>query len=498
MLCIPISLLCQGIIPRGLGPKNYGDFNYLTNFFSQILNFLGMGTSIGFYTKLSQKPNRNKLVVFYLYFIGAVSFLVLVLVIIAQVTGLYKKILPDQGLLYIYLALFLGIFIWINEVMNQMVDAYGLTVSAEIRKSFQKIAGLILIGVLFIYNKINLFNFFLYNFILLFMSILIFISLIRKEPRFNIDTLKLKVIEIKKHIIEFYEYSHPLFIYAVLSAIANIFDRWLLQVFGGSIKQGFFALSYQIGSICFLFAGAMTPLISREFSIAYDKKDVGTMADLFRKHIPLLCSITAFIACFAAVNADKITLILGGGKFRDATVAVCIMSFYPIHQAYGQLTGSVFYSTGQTKLYRNIGLFFLIIGLPITYFMIAPKNNMGLDAGATGLAIKTVLINILSVNVLLYYSARFLHLTFWKFVAHQIIVIASFVLCAACVTSVINKIFLGHSNIILTFAISGILYAFVIGAFFLWKPIIFGLNRKDVNYILSFFHKKSRGKNAQK
>ncbi|MDD5774023.1 MAG: oligosaccharide flippase family protein, partial [bacterium] len=422
MLCIPISLVSQGIIPRGLGPKNYGDFNYLTNFFSQILNFLGMGTSIGFYTKLSQKPNRNKLVVFYLYFIGAVSFLVLVLVIIAQITGLYKKILPDQGLLYIYLAVFLGILIWINEVMNQMVDAYGLTVSAEIRKSFQKIAGLILIGALFIYNKINLFNFFLYNFILLFISILIFISLIRNEPRFNIETLKLKVTEIKKHIIEFYEYSHPLFIYAVLSAIVNIFDRWLLQVFGGSIKQGFFALSYQIGSICFLFAGAMTPLINREFSIAYDKQDVGTMADLFRKHIPLLCSITAFIACFAAVNADKITLILGGGKFRDATVAVCIMSFYPIHQAYGQLTGAVFYSTGQTKLYRNIGLFFLIIGLPMTYFMIAPKNNMGLDAGATGLAIKTVLINVLSVNVLLYYSARFLRLIFWKFVVHQIIV----------------------------------------------------------------------------
>ena len=82
-----INLVTQAIIPRGLGPKAYGDFSFLSNFFTQIMGFLDMGTSIGFYTKLSQRQKDFGLVSFYLSFTGLFSFLLLMFVGCIHVTG---------------------------------------------------------------------------------------------------------------------------------------------------------------------------------------------------------------------------------------------------------------------------------------------------------------------------------------------------------------------------------------------------------------------------
>lgn len=490
LIGVPIGAVAQLMIPRGLGPKYYGDFSFLSNFFTQFIGFFDMGTSLAFYTKLSQRQKQIKLVSFYSYFVGIVGVLVVILVLISHITGAYRKIWPDEGLPYIYLALFLGIIVWISQVMSGMVDAWGLTVSAEIGKVLQKTMGLMLISVLFFYKKLTLFSYFLYYYITLLILILILIWVIRRNKSFAREHWKFDLTETKKYIVEFYEYSHPLFVCSLASMIVGIFDRWLLQIFGGSIKQGFFGLSYQVGSICFLFSSAMAPLISREFSMAYAKKDIASIAKLFRRHIPLLYSITAFIACFMAVNAGKITIIFGGEKFKDATLAVCIMSFYPIHQTYGYLSASVLYSTDQTKLYRNLGVLFMLLGAPVTYFLIAPRNYFGLDAGAAGLAIKMVVIQFFGVNMQLYYNAKFLRLPFWKYVAHQIIVVAIFVTCAACVTFLVDRVTSNYHSIIASFIVSGILYTLLIGILFNWKPIIFGLGKEEVRNVFGLLRGK--------
>lgn len=487
---IPIGLLAQLIIPRGLGPKSYGDFNFLSNFFAQILGFFDTGTSLAFYTKLSQRPDRTKLVSFYSYFAGIIGLAVLFFVTVSHMTGGYKKIWPDEGMSYIYMAALLGIAIWTSQIMNSMIDAYGLTVSAEVGKFVQKIFGLALIGILFVCNKISLLNVFLYNYVMLLVLMLIFIRIVKREKRLTFDDWKINASELKKYFQEFYEYSHPLFVFSLVGVVVGIFDRWLLQFFGGSIKQGFFGLAFQISSVCLLFTNAMTPLISREYSIAHGKNDIKAIAHLFRRHIPLLYSITAFGACFMAVNADKITLIVGGGRFRDATLAVCIMALYPIHQVYGNLSAAVFYSTGQTKLYRNIGVFFMLLGLPVTYFLIAPRQGMGLDAGAVGLAVKMVIVQFIGVNVQLYYNAKFLDLSFWKYIAHQIIVVVFLVISAVCVSFAVDKIAHGRMNILSSLSVSAIIYFFVVGGLVYWRPMIFGVKREDIIGVGRLFFSK--------
>lgn len=482
-----INFVTQLIIPRGLGPKSYGDFNFLTNFFNQLIAFFEGGTSLGFYTKLSQRQREFKLVSFYFYFIGISTILMIVFIGVIHYTNIYTKLLPGQRLIYIYFALFLGVIFWISKVMNQTIDAYGLTVTAEVGRILQKLIGLLIIILLFLYQKINLTNFFFYNYLLLFLLILFFILILRNYHYPILETWKLTREEIKKYIKEFYKYSHPLFVYGLVGMFIGIFDRWLLQVYGGSIQQGFFGLSFQIATGCFLFTSAMTPLIMREFSIAYNNKDLKLMQNIFRKYIPLFYSLTSFLACFIAMNVDKVTIIMGGGKFKEATLAIGIMAFYPIHQTYGQLSSSVFYATAQTKLYRNIGIFFMLIGLPVTYFLIAPKHLFGLDAGANGLAIKMVLIQFFAVNVHLYFNAKFLKLSFLKYFAHQIVNLISFLIIAFFANFITNQLLIFRKNIFLNLMINGLLYSCLIIIFIYFLPIVAGLKKIDFRFISKLF-----------
>ena len=252
----------------------------------------------------------------------------------------------------------------------------------------------------------------------------------------------------------------------------------MLQKFAGSVQQGFYGLAFRISGICFLFASSMTPLITREFSIAFGNKDMDKMQHLFSRYIPMIYSVISFLVIFISINAGKITFLFGGEKFLHAKTAISIMVLYPMHQSYGQLSGSVFYATGQTKLYRNIGITFMLIGLPLAYLLIAPTLLFGLDMGATGLAIKTVTMNIIGVNVQLFYNAKFLKISFLKFFSHQIYTIAIFGIMAYLSLVIANII---TEKIIISFFINGIIYVILSICLLFSFPILFSLSRKELN-----------------
>jgi O-antigen/teichoic acid export membrane protein len=478
------SLATQAIITRGLGPIAFGNFNFLTNIFQQIFGFLDMGTSVCFYTKLSQRQNDFGLVSFYLYFSFFISLLVLAFVAFTHACYIYSRVWPDQNIYYIYLAAIWGILTWFSGVVfNRMADAYGLTVSLEIARIVQKIFGLLLIALLFFSNQLTLSSLFFYNyFILAFLGITIILILERKGYAIT-QSFWLSTSKFKEYFNEFYRYSHPLFLFSVVALLSGILDRWLLQYFSGSVEQGFYGLSYLIGSACFVFTSAMTPLIWREFSIAYGKKDFDHMSHLFRRYVPLLYSIAATIACFIAIQAEKVIQIMGGQQYSGALWSLFIMAFYPIHQTYGQLSGAVCMAADQTGLYSKIGIVFMFIGIPVGYVLIAPENRMGFNAGATGLAIKMVIMQIISVNVQLYFNCRLLRLNFRHYVIHQILSVFIFMVFSVAAMLFVDRFLVPQNYILINFLISGIVYFCMVMGLLYFTPSLSGLDRKDMSLI---------------
>ena len=475
-----LNLFAQAIIPRGLGPEAYGNYNFLTNFFTQLVGFFDGGTSTCFYTKLSHRPKEAGLVSFYFMFSGIVSMAMILFIFMSVVTNVYPKIWPGQEITFIYLAIGLSILMWFAQTINLMTDAYGITVSAELLKISQKFIGILILFGLFINNRLNLMSFFVYNYLIWLLFLILLLALIIRNGYLIMEKCKLSFNKIKEYIDEFWKYSHPLFTCSLVVLITGIFDRWFLQVYSGSAQQGFYSLAYQIGAICFLFTGAMAPLFMRELSIAHGNNDVTKIRGMFRRYVPLFYAITAYFSCFIAVEARRVVYIFGGASFNGAAIALAIMAFYPMHQTYGQLNGSVFYATAQTKLYRNIGIIFNLAGLPVTYFLIAPPELMGINAGAVGLAIKMVTLNIIGVNVQLYFNAKQLHLNFWRYLGHQIIIVIILLILAIGSDFAVNFLlkFGGKTTIFLT---SGALYSILVITAVYFFPIIVGMCREDIN-----------------
>ncbi len=472
-----LALATAGLVPRGLGPVAYGDFNFLTNFFNQLINFFDSGTSSAFYTKLSQRLQEPGLLRFYWGFVCVLSLVLILFVAVIFGFGLENWLWPVQTARYVWFAVIWGLLTWYGRIIQKIVDAYGLTVGSEIARIRQRVLGTSLVLLMFWSNWFSLPNFFLYHYLII---LYLCWSWWRTLKRAGLDLfpkMQMPLQQIKDYIREFYGYAGPLVISALAILLVGILDRWLLQRFAGPTEQGFFGLSQKIGTICFLFTSAMTPLFIRELSMAHGQRDTARMQVLYQRYLPLLYSVAAFFAIFLGIQSDKTALIFGGSEFKDASVAISIMAFYPINQTYGQLVSAFFFATGQTKIYRNLSIIMALLGLPFTFWLIAPQEWLGLDLGASGLALKTVMLQFVSVNLRLWFSVRLLNLPFSKFLRHQFYSIVLLTGIAGVSAIVVDRFI---KSTLLAFLISGFIYALSYGVVLFIFPALISMSRTEL------------------
>lgn len=486
-----VNVVIQSIIPRGLGAAQYGNFNYLTDFFTQLLGTINAGSSTGFYTKISKRPQETKLIVFYFGYIVLAILIAGCLVAVSSWGSWSNSLWPQLPVKYVYAAVIFAGLTWMFASLNDITDAYGLTVPAEITKIAQRLLGLGLIAILFLGKWLNLDSIFYFQYAVILLGMFFLLQVIFRSGQ-GAWEWRLNKGEIYSYCREIYNYSRPLFGYALVAVVTGIFDRWFLQTESGSIAQGFYSLSYKVGALCFILTGAMTPLIMREFSLAHHQKDIDLMAKVFRRYIPLMYAITTLISCFMAVNAGKLAVIFGGKEFNTlaAIVPIMIMSLYPMHQAYGQLSNAVFFSTDQTPLYAKVSIIFMIIGVPLTYFLIAAPRHHGLGIGATGLALKAIGINILLTNVLLYFNAHYLKLRFSWYLLHQLLCFIAFLFLAAGTTFLVDHYLLNGGHIIAQIFLSGCCYCLFCAILIYFFPIVLGLGRENILKALTLVSKR--------
>lgn len=463
-----IGAIMVAIVPKALGPIAYGQFVYLQNFFTQAIGFLDMGSSIAFFTKLSARHERKELITFYFIYSFIVLLLIFGFIFTSHSLGFISVIIPEIPTEYIYLGLFFGFFTWFNEIFMKISDAYALTVSVELMKVGHKVVSLLLL-LFFVYQlAFDLELFFYFHYIALISFLLIVSWLFIKKGIFqNIFNSQLSIPNLTK---EFISYCHPLLVYSIVGLLAGLFDIWLLQKVAGSEQMGFYGLSYSLAAMCFLFTSAMTPIITREFSKSYEQKDLENMRKLFYRYIPMLYSIAAFFAVFISVQSENVLMIFTDDKFKDAFFVLVIMAFYPMHQTYGQLSGSIFYATGQTRLMRNMALVTTPFGIIFTFAFIYV-----FDLGAVGLAYKMILIQFIGVNIQLYFNAKFLKFDMKHFVWHQVYSVVLFAILA-----LIPTLFISFDSSLVEFLVSGFLYTILVTICVYIFPQVFATSRAEI------------------
>lgn len=475
-----IGSILIAVVPKALGPVAFGQFSYLQQFFTQFIAFLDAGTSTAFFTKLSAKNTRKELISFYMMFSFLLLFILLSIFGMIDMLSYTQFLFPSIPSYYVYLGIGFGFLVWLTQIYIKISDAYALTVSVEVVKIVHKIISLMILLYIINYMTFNLNTYFYYHYmmLILFMMIITFLFI-----RMNVFSLSICTfhIPVKNLIKEFTIYATPLFVFNVISIAIGMFDIWLLQYMSGSEQTGYYGLAYSIAAICFLFTGAMTPIITREFSKYLGESNIQKVQGLFKRYVPMLYAISAYFGIFLAFQSENLLAIFTDEKYKDAYWVLVIMSLYPLHQTYGQLSGSLFFASENTKQYRNIGLWVSLFGLILSIAFLYI-----LQWGAVGFALKMVLIQIIGVNIQLYYNVKYLDMTLSPFIKHQVYVMLFFVLLAW-LSSVSTFAILTP---LWNFLCTGIIYTVLVLIGGILFPQIFSTSREELKATLSSLKRK--------
>ena len=149
----------------------------------------------------------------------------------------------------------------------------------------------------------------------------------------------------------------------------------------------------------------------------------------------------------------------------------------------------MFHATGRTKILRNMAALECIYGFSTAWFLLAPPEYFGLGLGAVGLAIKTVCVQIITVNIYLWLASRFIPLNFWRNVAHQIWSLAVLLLMAYGCREATLYLGLGGIDSLPRFLESGVIYTAGIGVLCLSMPAVMGFSRQELREIFIRFSK---------
>jgi len=486
ILRVGISFIAGLLIARTLGPGEYGNFSFLLGSFISFAALANMGSSSAFYTFISQKRHSRK---FFLYYAVWVLFQLLILLF-------FVLFLPDSIRQKIWLGHPFGLVILAllaSFAMNQLWtfvaqigESIRDTVGVQMRNLALAAIYLVCVAVLAGFHIISVKNILILNIILY----LLFSALYARRV-YQADILSKEQEEDLKEVLrKFKRFCLPLVPYAGVVFLYSFADYWILQKFGGSVQQGYYAIGARFSALSLIATISILQVFWKEIAEANSLGNMERVRMLYRRVSRTLYFISAVISCVMIPFSGEILTLLLGPSYQAAWLPLSLMLLYPVYQSLGQITTTTLYATGKTKAHSYIWTFLMPISIPIVYFLLAPKSAIvpGLHLGATGLAIKMLGVLILGVNIAAFVVARHLKAFFdW---GHQINVLllllpAGFLskLFAQYILSLIS--FNGYT--ILVMAVSGVFYLAIVVASVYFFPALAGMNREMINRGFSWF-----------
>ncbi len=481
LVTIFVGLFTSAIVPRALGVSSYGDFSYANNIITQLLTFLDMKASTCFYVKLSQRKSDSGIITFYAIYTVAVFLLLTAIIAVMTISSSRQFLFENIDPRIVWLSLGFVAVKWLADIFIKTSDAYGTTMAVERIKMANYILSLILLLLMYYFNVIDITTFYAHQ-IVTFTFFVIVVYRFFKNKSVVLKVMPIDLTGVKKYAKEFYTYSFPLALYLTSSLITEVFDRYILQHFGGSYQQGLYGFSFAISSMVVFFVTAMVPLFTRELSIAFSNNNSGHAASLYRTYVPVLYVVSAYFCCFLFVNAETVLMIFGGVQYSESLFTLQIMFLYPLISTYSNLNGSVVYAKSGNVLFRNIAFVVHPLGMIVAYLLISGDF---FNLGAMGLAIKVVAVELVSVTIIMFFIAKHLGINLVKYFAHMVFSPAIIIGVALCVKFVLAEIFGSDSSGVIYFLLSGTVYSILLGVVFYYFPILLGLSKESINGLIA-------------
>jgi len=485
-----IFLFIAGIIvARSLGPAGYGNLIFLIGSFTAIANLVNMASSSAFYTFISQSKRGLKFYFYYLFWL-MIQFSIPLFLVLLLPGELKQKIWLGHPKGLILLALFASFTaeqMW--KFAKQVGESLRDTVNVQIKSMLLVSTYLICIILLVAFNLTSIKTIFIVKGCVYLFFVIAYIRWIYRKTDFYTE----KNENLKSVFTEYKTYCFPLVFYTFVGFLYIFADYWLLQKFGGAIQQGYYAVGARIAAVSMLATVSILQIFWKEIAEANTQGNMERVRMLYRKISKSLYFVGAFFSCLAIPFSSTILSIVLGSSYKAAWLPFSIMLLYPVHQSLGQITGTMLMATGRTKTKSIIGIAFMGVSIITAYFVLAPKSFLipGLNLGAKGLALKMVICQLLDVNLMAYFVAKYFKTSFnW---AYQFKVLLSLLLLGFVIKISVQwfvSVLAFPTHPILLMFISGIFYTGTVAIVLYKSPAIAGLDRVQINHGLSWLRSR--------
>jgi len=378
------------------------------------------------------------------------------------------------------------------EFVAQIGESIRDTVSVQIRNLALAVAYLVCVMVLARFHVVNVKTLLVLNIMLYLLFSALYAWRIYQA---GILLSKVGKEDFRSVFKEFRSFCLPLVICGWIGFLYSFADYWLLQKFGGSVQQGYYAIGVRFSALSLIATTSMLQVFWKEIAEAYSFGNMERVRLLYHRVSRGLFFMGAVISCLIIPFTREILALLFGPEYRAAWLPLCLMFLYPVHQSMGQITHTMFYAIGKTKVQANIVILFMVVSIPIAYILLAPKSAIipGFQLGAMGLSLKMVGCQILGVNLMAFFIARYTNTAFsWS---HQIYVLI-LLLPIGFLSRFFARLILSLASVdgytVLVMAVSGIFYIVIVAILIRYYPSIAGLNMDQINRGFSWLRSRIR------
>lgn len=397
------------LLARFLGVEDYGALAFLVATGIAIKQLMDLGTSSAFFTFLSQEAKSRKFVFkFFTFFFG--KYLVCILLILFVFPSPWiDKIWLSQGVLVIVVsivAVSMQFDFW--PLASQLLESQRETIKVQWIFVVSQLIHIGLILVLHYRGHLTILNYLILVGVLWFLVACVVVALYR--PMSPCRSTIENAISIKDYL----NYCGPIAPIMIISITTEFMDKWMLQNWGGERQQGLYAVSAQIASGALLITASFIKIFWKEVAENWHAENYQHSLKIYLGARKLIFYCGSFIAASAIPWASNIVDFLYGPTYIGATTALMILMLYSMHQSLGQIDSAFLMATGNTKVGLKTNIILAPIGIIISFVMLSNEKifSLGLDLGAAGLALKALICQLVSVNLIAYLMQKEIKIKF--------------------------------------------------------------------------------------